>query len=137
MSLGRLIKSCWCATNSWPPKNLKAQLKGRLKLSDAERATLGEIGHRLGRNSLAEVATLARPDAILAWCRKLVASKFERVLPDNERETKVDGAQQVWQRSARVDWALSHKVIVGDTRLCRKISGDTRRPGAGPHRHEN
>jgi hypothetical protein len=29
---------------------LKAQLKGRLKLSDAERATLGEIGHRLGRN---------------------------------------------------------------------------------------
>jgi len=25
----------------------KAQLKGRLKLSDAERATLGEIGHRV------------------------------------------------------------------------------------------
>ena len=33
---------------------LKAQLKGRLKLSDAERATLGEIGHRLGRKALAE-----------------------------------------------------------------------------------
>lgn len=31
---------------------LKAQLKGRLKLSDAERATLGEIGHRLGRRVL-------------------------------------------------------------------------------------
>jgi hypothetical protein len=29
---------------------LKAQLKGRLKLWDAERATLGEIAHRLGRN---------------------------------------------------------------------------------------
>ena len=28
---------------------LKAQAKGRLKFSDAERATLGEIGHRLGR----------------------------------------------------------------------------------------
>ena len=26
---------------------LRAQLKGRLKLSDAERTTLGEIGHRL------------------------------------------------------------------------------------------
>ena len=25
---------------------LKAQIKGRLRLSDAERATLGEIGHR-------------------------------------------------------------------------------------------
>jgi hypothetical protein len=56
---------------------LMAQLKGRLKLSDAERATLGEIGHRLGRKVLAEVATVARPDTIQAWYRKLVASKFD------------------------------------------------------------
>jgi homeodomain-containing protein len=56
---------------------LKAQLKGRLKLSDAERATLGEIGHRLGRKILAEVANVARPDTILAWYRKLVAHKFD------------------------------------------------------------
>jgi hypothetical protein len=33
---------------------LKDQLKGRLMLSEAERATLGEIGHRLGRKVLAE-----------------------------------------------------------------------------------
>jgi hypothetical protein len=46
---------------------LKTQLKGRLKLSDAERATLGEIGHRLGRKVLGEVANVARPDTILAW----------------------------------------------------------------------
>jgi putative transposase len=45
---------------------LKAQLKGQLKLSDAERATLAEIGHRLGREALAEVASVARPDTILA-----------------------------------------------------------------------
>src|ERR1700731_3813866 len=56
---------------------LKAQLKGRLKLSDAERATLGEIGHRVGRKVLAEVAAVARPDTILAWYRKLVACKFD------------------------------------------------------------
>ena len=56
---------------------LKAQLKGRLKLSDAERATLAEIGHRLGRKALAEVATVARPDTILAWYRKLVAHIFD------------------------------------------------------------
>ena len=56
---------------------LKAQLKGRLKLSDAERATLGEIGHRVGRKVLAEIATVARPDTILAWYRKLVACKFD------------------------------------------------------------
>src|ERR1700726_774339 len=56
---------------------LKAQLQGRLKLSHAERATLGEIGHRLGRKVLDEVATVARPDTILAWYRKLVARKFD------------------------------------------------------------
>jgi hypothetical protein len=56
---------------------LKAQLKGRLKLSDAERATLGEIGHRLGRKVLGEVATVAMPDTILTWYRKLAARKFD------------------------------------------------------------
>jgi len=58
-------------------RNLKAQLKGQLKLSDAERVTLAEIGHRLGRKVLAEVATVARPETILAWYRKLVARKFD------------------------------------------------------------
>jgi hypothetical protein len=57
---------------------LKAQLKGRLKLSDAERATLGEIGHRLGRKVLGEVANVARPDTILAWYRMLVANSMAR-----------------------------------------------------------
>jgi hypothetical protein len=56
---------------------LKARLKGRLQLSDIERATLGEIGHRLGRKVLAEVANVARPDTILAWYRKMLARKFD------------------------------------------------------------
>ena len=60
---------------------LKAQFNGRLKLSDAERATLGEIGHRLGRKVLGEVANVAQPDTILAWYRKLVARKFDGSKP--------------------------------------------------------
>ena len=44
---------------------MKAQLNGRLKLSDAERGALGEIGHRLGRKVLADVASVARPE--LSW----------------------------------------------------------------------
>jgi putative transposase len=56
---------------------MKAQLNGRLKLSDAERGALGEIGHRLGRKVLADVASVARPDTILGWYRKLVARKFD------------------------------------------------------------
>jgi hypothetical protein len=56
---------------------MKAQLKGRLKLSEAERGALGEIGHRLGRKVLVDVATVARPDTILGWYRKLIARKFD------------------------------------------------------------
>ena len=53
---------------------LNVKLNGRLKLSNAERSALSEIGHRLGRKVLADVATIARPDTILGWYRKLVAA---------------------------------------------------------------
>jgi hypothetical protein len=43
-------------------RTMKAQLRGRLKVSDAERGALGEIGHRLGRKALADVDALAAPD---------------------------------------------------------------------------
>jgi putative transposase len=56
---------------------LRGQLKGRLRLSEGERATLGEIGRRLGRKALGEVATAAGPDTILGWYRRLVARKFD------------------------------------------------------------
>ena len=56
---------------------LRAQLKGTLRLADAQRATLGEIGHRLGRKALEDVANAARPDTILGWYRRLVARKFD------------------------------------------------------------
>jgi hypothetical protein len=56
---------------------LRGQLKGRPKLSDAERAKLGEIGRRLGRKALGDVASAALPDTILAWYRRLVARKFD------------------------------------------------------------
>src|SRR5260370_179601 len=56
---------------------LKSQLKGRLKLSDVERTKLGEIGHRLGRKALGEVAPTALPATTLAWNRRLIARKFD------------------------------------------------------------
>jgi putative transposase len=56
---------------------MKAQLKGRRKLSDADRGALGEIGRRLRRKVLADIVTVARPDTSLGWYRKLVARKFD------------------------------------------------------------
>src|SRR5205807_7606210 len=45
---------------------LRAQIKGRLLLSDAEEATLAEIAHRLKRKALDELAAVAKPDTLLA-----------------------------------------------------------------------
>ena len=56
---------------------LRAQLPVRLHLSDLERTTLAEIGKRLGRKALAQIACVAKPDTILAWYRKLIAQKFD------------------------------------------------------------
>jgi hypothetical protein len=56
---------------------LRAQIRGRLKLTDGERRTLAQIGKQLGRKALAEVANIVRPDTILAWHRRLVARKFD------------------------------------------------------------
>ena len=56
---------------------LRTKLPARLRLSDTERATLAEIGKRLGRKALKEIASIAKPDTILAWYRKLIARKFD------------------------------------------------------------
>ncbi len=56
---------------------LSEQLQGRLRLTDLQRKTLAEIGYRLGRKALAEVANIVKPETILSWYRKLVAQKFD------------------------------------------------------------
>ena len=56
---------------------LRTHLPARLHLSDPERSTLAEIGKRLGRKALAQVASMAKPDTILARYRKLIAHKFD------------------------------------------------------------
>ncbi len=54
---------------------LRNDIKGRLRLSDCERKTLAELGQKLGKQALAEVAKIVKPDTILPWHRKLVAQK--------------------------------------------------------------
>ena len=78
---------------------LRGQLKGRPKLSDAERAKLGEIGRRLGRKALGDVATAALPDTILGWYRRLVARKF-------------DGSKHRSPGRPRVDRAIEELIVL-------------------------
>jgi putative transposase len=56
---------------------LRRQITGRVRLSDGERKTLANLGKRLGKQALKEVASLVAPDTILAWHRKFVVQKFD------------------------------------------------------------
>jgi putative transposase len=56
---------------------LRQQLTSRVQLTDGERKILAEIGQKLGKQALKEVAHIVKPDTILGWHRKLVAQKFD------------------------------------------------------------
>ena len=56
---------------------LKSQIKGRLRLSDGETATLAGIGKRLGRKAYTKSPASPNRRRVLAWYRKLVAQKFD------------------------------------------------------------
>jgi putative transposase len=56
---------------------LRQQIAGRVRLSDGDRKTLAEMGQKLGKQALEDVATIVKPATILAWHRKLVAQKFD------------------------------------------------------------
>ena len=56
---------------------MKAQLNGRLKLSDAERGRAGRDRSSPGAQGSGRHRHGPRPDTILGWYRKLVARKFD------------------------------------------------------------
>ena len=76
---------------------LRAKIKGRLLLSDAEKATLAEIAHRLGRKALDDLAAAARPETLLSWYRKLIANKY-----DGSRNRKSWGRPRIDQETERL-----------------------------------
>jgi transposase InsO family protein len=71
---------------------LRQQIKGRVQLSDGERKRLAEIGKKLGKQALEEVASIVKPDTILAWHRRLVAQKF-----DGSTQRKAPGRPRIDQ----------------------------------------
>src|SRR5262245_46043349 len=82
-----LLRNEYLATEN---RLLRKQIPGRVRLNDGERTILAEIGKRLGKQALAEVATIVKPETILAWHRKLVAQKF-----DGSQQRKALGRPQV------------------------------------------
>ncbi len=94
---------------------LRTQIKGRLRLSDGERQTLAEIGQKLGKQALEEVATIVKPETVLGWHRKLVARKF-----DGSQQRKAPGRPTIDQevealvaRMAKENRSWGYDRIVG------------------------
>ena len=57
---------------------LRQQMQGRVQLTASERRELAEIGQRLGKKALEEIATIAKPDTILAWHRMFADQQCDR-----------------------------------------------------------
>ena len=89
---------------------LKAQIKGRLLLSEEEKATLAEIAHRLGREALEEVAGAAQPNTILGWYRRLIARKF-----DGSRFRQRVGRPRIAEEIERLVVSWQKRIPVGAT----------------------
>jgi hypothetical protein len=53
----------------------------RVLLTDTEHQMLAAMDHTLGRQALAEIATLAKPDTILTWHRKFIDHQSVRAQP--------------------------------------------------------
>ena len=57
---------------------LRAGLRGkRLRLSDDERRRLAVKAQALGREALAQIASVATPATLLRWYRRLIAAKYD------------------------------------------------------------
>jgi hypothetical protein len=94
---------------------LKSQLKTQLRLTDAERVTLAEIAHRLGRKALEDLASVVKPDTIMGWYRRLIARKYDgaksRRYPGCPR---IDGEIEQWVvRMAKENSDWGYDRIVG------------------------
>jgi hypothetical protein len=94
---------------------LRGQIKGSAAPFRRRKATLAEIGRRLGRRAPEDVAATAKPDTILGWYQRLIAnksdgSKFRRSVghPKLDEET-----ERLVMQMARENPSWGYDRIVG------------------------
>src|SRR5215467_12209878 len=94
---------------------LRQQIHGHMQLRDCDRKALAELGQQLGKQALAEIATIATPDTILAWHRTLAAPKVETSKPHTSvgRPRIRKEIEDVVVRMARENRSWGYDSIVG------------------------
>ena len=104
----------------------QSHLQSGFRLSRPERTALAEIGKRLGRKLLQQVASVANPDTILGWYRQLVAAKFDgsrqRRLPVSDQTVgnilRRHGIAPAPERKRTTTWSQfirSHMAVLAGT----------------------
>ena len=94
---------------------LRQQSPGRVQLTDSDRQALAEIGRQLGKKALEEIATVAKPDTILAWYRKFTSAPGDiSQLPKSVGRPRIDQEiEVVVVRMARENRSWGYDRIVG------------------------
>jgi hypothetical protein len=94
---------------------LRNQIDGRVQLSDSERQELAELGAKLGKKALAEIATVAKAETILAWNRKYANQKVDTsgLLKSVGRPRVVKEIEDLVIRMARENRSWGYDRIVG------------------------
>jgi transposase len=94
---------------------LRQQIIGRVPLTDGERKTLAELGQQLGKQALEEMATVARPDTILAWHRTFAHQKCDSSQPQKSvgRPRIAKELEDLVVRMARENRSWGYDRIVG------------------------
>src|SRR5882672_6922584 len=62
----------------------------RLRLTDDDRRRLAACAYRVGREALWEIATIATPDTLLRWHRRLIARKWTYARQPGRRNVLVE-----------------------------------------------
>jgi len=95
---------------------LKAQLGGRrLRLTDTDRRRLAALAHPIGRTRLKEMATIATPDTLLRWYKRLIAQKFDGSTQRRQRGRPrvAEKVEQLVMRMAEENPTWGYRCIQG------------------------
>ena len=94
---------------------LRNQISGRMQLSDSDRRVLAEIGKKLGKKALDEIATVATSDTVLAWHRKFIDQKGNTSKPPKSlgRPRMDQEIEDLVVRMARENRSWGYDRIVG------------------------
>jgi putative transposase len=94
---------------------LRSRLGARIALKDEERSVLARLGKALGLRTLSEIASIAKPETILGWHRRLIERRDAKTTKSREvGRPRIDAKiETLVVRMARENRSWGYDRIVG------------------------